>query len=180
MPSPRCGQVSSREVGADLKQELLDIHNNLRGRVARGEEGGQVGTASSSPPQPSAADMRELVWSDELARIAQGWADQCDCVFQENQVPNSVNGPFTSLWLSQVYPCFHEPTGGKDRSPVKGRSGGQNIAWGLFGGQVRGTPDTMASCCLCIQSGDWTNRAVSWYNEVNDFNSSRIAEFNGR
>jgi len=137
VPSPRCGQVSSREVGADLKQELLDIHNNLRGRVARGEEGGQ----------PSAADMRELVWSDELARIAQGWADQCDCVFQENQ----------------VYPCFHEPTGGKDRSPVKGRSGGQNIAWGLFGGQSR----------------DWTNRAVSWYNEVNDFNSSRIAEFNG-
>ena len=30
--------------------------------------------------------MRQLVWSDELARIAQTWADQCDCVFQENQV----------------------------------------------------------------------------------------------
>ena len=31
--------------------------------------------------------MQKLVWSDELARIAQTWADQCDCVFQQNQVP---------------------------------------------------------------------------------------------
>ena len=30
--------------------------------------------------------MQQLVWNDELARIAQTWADQCDCVFQENQV----------------------------------------------------------------------------------------------
>ena len=30
--------------------------------------------------------MQKLVWSDELARIAQTWADQCDCVFQQNQV----------------------------------------------------------------------------------------------
>ena len=36
--------------------------------------------------QPGASNMRQLVWSDELARIAQTWADQCDCVFQENQV----------------------------------------------------------------------------------------------
>ena len=30
--------------------------------------------------------MQQLVWSEELARIAQTWADQCDCVFQQNQV----------------------------------------------------------------------------------------------
>ena len=42
------------------KQEALDEHNRLRSLVAGG------GTA-----QPPAADMRELVWDEELARVAQ-------------------------------------------------------------------------------------------------------------
>ena len=85
-------------------QALLDLHNNLRARVARGEEGVQVKmsifwflniSSSLSPPsqsklsfrcQPGASNMQQLVWSEELARIAQTWADQCDCVFQQNQV----------------------------------------------------------------------------------------------
>ena len=41
-------------------QEALDEHNRLRSLVAGG------GTA-----QPPAADMRELVWDEELARVAQ-------------------------------------------------------------------------------------------------------------
>ncbi|XP_069983039.1 scoloptoxin SSD976 [Penaeus vannamei] len=28
-------------------------------------------------PQPPAADMRELIWNDELAQVAQAWASQC-------------------------------------------------------------------------------------------------------
>jgi len=50
---------------------MLDKHNALRRKVARGEQSGQ----------PAAANMRQLVWNDELAAIAQRWADQCmdDC-----------------------------------------------------------------------------------------------------
>jgi hypothetical protein len=129
--------VVVHEVGAELREELLEIHNRLRGRLARGEE----------PGQPSAANMRELVWSKDLARIAQGWADQCDCVFHSDQ----------------VYPCFHEPTGGRDRSPFAGRSAGQNIAWGSQGGQ----------------DSDWVSRAESWYREVDDFNSTLVSSFQG-
>ena len=70
--------------------------------------------------------MQKLVWSDELARIAQTWADQCDCVFQQNQVQiirlgRDKNDCVFQVYPSQVYPCFHEPTGGRDRSPAAGR-----------------------------------------------------------
>ena len=77
-PSSYCGQVYYRGLSevspapATLscdtdtgpvqreKQEALDEHNRLRSLVAGG------GTA-----QPPAADMRELVWDEELARVAQ-------------------------------------------------------------------------------------------------------------
>ena len=44
--------------------------------MARGEEAGQ----------PAAADMRAVEWNEELAIIAQTWAEQCDCVFQKTEV----------------------------------------------------------------------------------------------
>ena len=47
--------------------EALDQHNRLRSLVARG------GTR-----QPPAADMRELEWDEELARVAQARADSCE------------------------------------------------------------------------------------------------------
>ncbi len=51
---------------------VVDLHNQLRSKVAQGQEGrGQPG------PQPPAANMMELTWDEELARIAQRWADQC-------------------------------------------------------------------------------------------------------
>jgi len=49
------------------RQLILDMHNELRSRVAKGEEAGQ----------PKASDMRALVWNNELEAVAQRWADQC-------------------------------------------------------------------------------------------------------
>ena len=49
------------------RMEALDQHNRLRSLVARG------GTQ-----QPPAADMRELEWDEELARVAQARADSCE------------------------------------------------------------------------------------------------------
>jgi len=46
---------------------MLERHNRLRRKVAKGEEA----------RQPPAANMRKVVWNTELEAIAQRWADQC-------------------------------------------------------------------------------------------------------
>lgn len=56
----------------EAKQVILDKHNELRRKIAKGEEERGVGG-----PQPPASNMRELRWNDELASIAQRWTDQC-------------------------------------------------------------------------------------------------------
>jgi len=65
-PSSSCGKVFFRGLTQAEKLEALEQHNRLRSRVAVG-----------STNQPPAADMMELVWDDELARVAQRHADHC-------------------------------------------------------------------------------------------------------
>ncbi|XP_051163695.1 venom allergen 3-like [Leptopilina boulardi] len=65
---------SASRVGlnADQRREVVTIHNVLRQRVASGEERrGRPG------PQPRARNMPNMVWDQELANIAQRWANQC-------------------------------------------------------------------------------------------------------
>ncbi|KAG8235435.1 hypothetical protein J437_LFUL015501 [Ladona fulva] len=57
----RAGNLSCNE-----KQQILNQHNKLRQSVALGQVRGQ----------PPAANMRELVWDEELASIAQNWANR--------------------------------------------------------------------------------------------------------
>jgi len=68
-PSAGCDGIIFRTLSNEGKKAILDRHNELRRKVAKGEE--------KSNNQPQAADMRKLVWSDELERIAQKWADGC-------------------------------------------------------------------------------------------------------
>jgi len=73
VPGPSCnGKHIGRGVTKQEIQEILDVHNRLRAIISRGEE-----TRGSPGPQPSAADMREMIWDEELSRVAQGHADQC-------------------------------------------------------------------------------------------------------
>lgn len=58
----RAGAISCEE-----KQIILDEHNRLRQLVALGHVNGQ----------PGAANMMEMMWDDELAAMAQRWADRC-------------------------------------------------------------------------------------------------------
>ena len=44
----------------------MKAHNDLRRRVAKGEE-----TLGVGGKQPAAADMYQLVWDDDLAEVAQ-------------------------------------------------------------------------------------------------------------
>jgi len=68
----RCGGGGPIERGLseNEKRALVSAHNQLRGKVASGSE--------SRGRQPPAADMMEMTWDDELATVAQRWADQCN------------------------------------------------------------------------------------------------------
>jgi len=59
-------------IPAAAQQLIVDTHNNLRNKVAKGLE-----TQGSPGPQPTAANMVKLVWDDELAKVVQVWALQC-------------------------------------------------------------------------------------------------------
>jgi len=63
---PLCGTPGERGLLPQEQGEVLDYHNRLRSRVARG--------LTSQPP---AGNMRQLQWDQELARVAQRLADQC-------------------------------------------------------------------------------------------------------
>ena len=72
-PSASCSASTTlRQLSEESKAAILDKHNELRRRVAKGEE-----TSGLSGPQPAAANMRKMVWSEELETVAQRWADQC-------------------------------------------------------------------------------------------------------
>ena len=49
-----------------VKEAIVNKHNELRIKVANGQE-----TEGVSGAQPPAANMRKLVWNDELAEVAQ-------------------------------------------------------------------------------------------------------------
>ncbi len=66
----------------------MDKHNELRRKVAKGQERGQ----------PAATNMNKLEWSDELAKIAQLWADQCPSVSRGGHDDNRK----TSKWRRRV------------------------------------------------------------------------------
>ena len=64
------------------RKAILDRHNNLRRKVAIGEQSGQ----------PPAANMRKLVWNTELEEIAQRWTDQC--TFAHDRMRSKKDGTF--------------------------------------------------------------------------------------
>ena len=56
-PSAECAaKTEIRELSAAAKQAILDLHNDLRKKVAKGEE-----TNGINPPQPGATNMRKMV-----------------------------------------------------------------------------------------------------------------------
>ncbi|XP_043602415.1 venom allergen 5.02-like isoform X1 [Bombus pyrosoma] len=67
---PSCSgktMMRSTDLSCEEKQTILDEHNRLRQLVALGQINGQ----------PSAANMREMIWDDELAAMAQRWTNRC-------------------------------------------------------------------------------------------------------
>lgn len=67
-----CNKLCNRGLSQTEQQVIVDQHNALRRQIAQGLE-----TRGVNGPQPSAADMNQLVWDSVLAASAQRWADQC-------------------------------------------------------------------------------------------------------
>uniref|UniRef100_A0A224XJN9 Putative scp-like extracellular protein n=1 Tax=Panstrongylus lignarius TaxID=156445 RepID=A0A224XJN9_9HEMI len=55
-------------VTAEDKEIILDVHNRYRQAISLGRIRGQ----------PSATNMLEMTWDEELATMAQNWANQCE------------------------------------------------------------------------------------------------------
>merc|ERR1711971_761923 len=67
-PSDSCARKTVlRALSYDAQQAIVDKHNELRRKVAKGEETSNLAWGT----QPPASNMRKLVWNDELAVTAQ-------------------------------------------------------------------------------------------------------------
>jgi len=80
-PSEQCAsQTILRGLTQEGKDAILAHHNKLRRKIAKGEQNNQ----------PPAANMRELVWDNELEALAQRLADQCQ--FAHDKVRPKLDG----------------------------------------------------------------------------------------
>ncbi|XP_067134571.1 cysteine-rich venom protein-like [Centruroides vittatus] len=68
--SSTCKVVAGGKVSESDKQTILKVHNELRSKLATGKE-------TQYQKLPSAANMMQMEWDDELAAIAQAHANQC-------------------------------------------------------------------------------------------------------
>lgn len=84
--SQPCASSAGMKVGVNSadKNNILEMHNTLRAKVAKGQESGL----------PSAANMRKLTYDDELAKIAQAHANKCVFSHDCNDCRKAKNGRF--------------------------------------------------------------------------------------
>jgi len=105
---PKCnGKICARDLSNNEKMAIVKKHNELRNNVALGKEKQGVNGIG----QPAAADMNQLTWDEDLALLAQRWADQCQ--------------------------YEHDPSGGRTIPDKKMMPIGQNLAMRRAGGPMR-------------------------------------------
>jgi len=81
------GEIIWSGLDDEGRKSILDMHNKLRNKHAGGGE----------PPHPQADNMLKMVWSEELEKIAQMWAEQCHLTHEEgfhDQVRNKLDGTY--------------------------------------------------------------------------------------
>ena len=84
-------QVTARVFDDADKTAMVKAHNDYRRRVAKGEETGADNYLGDA--QPGATNMVEMTWDDDLAEVAQRYADQCVFGHDENR-----NTPEYAAW----------------------------------------------------------------------------------
>jgi len=115
-PSDTCtAKTHERELTESAKAAIVDQHNELRRKVAKGEE--------TNGNQPAASNMRMLKWNDELATIAQMWADQC--TFGHDTSRNKLDGTYVG---QNAY--FKGSSTKKDKTTLMSEVGSEaTLAW---------------------------------------------------
>ncbi|XP_018013318.1 uncharacterized protein LOC108670361 [Hyalella azteca] len=88
-PNQRCSVLASG-VPAAAKKAIVAAHNSYRVKVARGWE-----SRGLNGPQPEAANLYQLSWNEELARIAQAWAFQCQLLSDCYECRAPITRPYT-------------------------------------------------------------------------------------
>ncbi|XP_023246572.1 venom allergen 3-like [Copidosoma floridanum] len=81
----KCARLISSGLSQDEKNRIVKLHNQLRQKVASGKE---VRGAPGPQPPTATRKMANLVWDNEIARIAQHWADQCN--YKHDQCKNTL------------------------------------------------------------------------------------------
>ncbi|XP_026272811.2 venom allergen 3 homolog [Frankliniella occidentalis] len=84
-PGAACKNYVAPRMSSSDKELIVRLHNEFRNKVALGQEKRGKGN-----PQPSASNMRKMSWDDELATIAQRWADQC--IFEHSTCMSTRDG----------------------------------------------------------------------------------------
>ncbi|XP_043288311.1 venom allergen 5-like [Venturia canescens] len=178
-PSQQCGTVYSSGLNQKEINELINIHNYYRNYVASGRE-----RRGNPGPQPAAKNMVPLRWSNELAGIAQTWADQCKFAHDscrntgntqigQNIVITSTTGKLTSS-LSDLVSSWYNEVSQFNKNEVKkyvfSRNTGHysQLVWAktthLGCGAIRYNPDgrynTLYLVCNYGPSGNWQGQPV--------------------
>lgn len=68
-----CNKYTPKSLPDVQKATIVLAHNLYRSMIASGKSEG-----ARKKKLPKASDMKQMYWSDEIAKIAQSWADKCD------------------------------------------------------------------------------------------------------
>ncbi|XP_064470480.1 CRISP/Allergen/PR-1-like [Ornithodoros turicata] len=93
LPKNASCKILAKDVDVKSKLLILDIHNKLRSTIANGEQAGL----------PSAANMMELEWDDDLAAVAQAHAEQCVSKHDCAECRALVKYPYVGQNIYKIY-----------------------------------------------------------------------------
>ncbi|KAF8764846.1 CRISP/Allergen/PR-1-like [Argiope bruennichi] len=158
-PNEECDLQESEVTEADKKM-ILKTHNEFRMKIATGNESGM----------PKASNMMEIVWDDELASIAQKWADQCtfrhDCFdcrkverfpVGQNIYTISSTGRAESGHWKEMTEGFYEEVKDFDKNVIK--SFKPNSAYGHFT-QLAWAETWLIGCGEAVYKKDGENKSL--------------------
>ncbi|GFX04268.1 hypothetical protein TNCV_3974171 [Trichonephila clavipes] len=97
-PNPTCN-IKYSGVSQDEIDHILKLHNKYRSQVAMGQETRAGGL-------PTASDMLQMVWDNELAAVAQKWADNCVYEHDCNECRAVANFPVGQNIAYQDLICY--------------------------------------------------------------------------
>ena len=82
--------LSKNTLSTSDRDKLLIKHNELRNKLASGQQSGQ----------PSAKNIEEMEWDDELADLAQKYANSCPAGHNQNRKTKSYSQTGENLYWS--------------------------------------------------------------------------------